>query len=285
MANPGRQNPPNNQISISSLKSTLRAYAIPLLLLATSLFFQLVVLRRNFPPTHYDVLGIPKYSSVEEVTRAYEKITSRWNSSAEVPQTDDFIKVQYAFELLTNQFLKRDYDLYNIDEHSHVLKKATEQYSGKRISEIDLPLIETANFDPADQEFSFINSQSFLSSFEDDKSLLLQIISSGSNRCAQFSNTWKSTVNLLNGVANTGVVEVGDVQLAIYLAEKKSSGRPFFRNGLPALVAFPPGCASSSCLYRYEGELSVDAITDWLATSVLNLPRILYYSKESMVIN
>ena len=35
---------------------------------------------------------------------------------------------------------------------------------------------------------------------------------------------------------------------------------------------------------RYGGQLSFDAITDWLATSILGLPRILYYSKESMVI-
>lgn len=36
---------------------------------------------------------------------------------------------------------------------------------------------------------------------------------------------------LLDGVANTGVVEFGDLQLAAYLAEKKPTGQPFFRNG------------------------------------------------------
>ena len=38
-------------------------------------------------------------------------------------------------------------------------------------------------------------------------------------------------VSLLDGVANTGVVELSDVKLAAYLAEKKSNGQPFFRNG------------------------------------------------------
>lgn len=38
-------------------------------------------------------------------------------------------------------------------------------------------------------------------------------------------------VSLLDGVANTGVVELGDVQLAVYLAEKKSNGQPFFHRG------------------------------------------------------
>ncbi|KAK4437043.1 hypothetical protein Salat_0038200 [Sesamum alatum] len=285
MAIPGRQTPAHNQASISSVKSTLRAYYVPLLFLTAALFCQLVVLPRNYPPTHYDVLGIPMYSSIEEVTRAYEKITSKWNSSVEVPPAVDFVKVRYAFELLTDQLLKRDYDIFNIDEHSHILEKVEEHYSAKHISEIDLPLIKAASFDPADQDYSFINSQNFLSMFEDDKALLLQVISSGSNHCAQFSTTWKRIVNLLNGVTNTGVVEVGDVHLAVYLAEKKPSGKPFFRRGLPAVLAFPPGCKSSSCLSRYEGELSVDAITDWVATSILSLPRIPYYFKESVVHN
>lgn len=36
--------------------------------------------------------------------------------------------------------------------------------------------------------------------------------------------------------------------------------------------------------FRYTGELSVDAVTDWFATTILSLPRISYYSKESLVI-
>ncbi|KAL8465126.1 hypothetical protein ACS0TY_034575 [Phlomoides rotata] len=285
MAAPRRRNSPNNKISLSSIASTLKDYFVPLLLLATSFFYQLVVLPRNFPPSYYDVLGIPRYSSIEEVTRAYQEITSKWNSSVEVPPTVNLIKVQYAFELLTNKLLKRDYDMFNIDEHLHVLEKVKEHHSGKHISEIDLPLIEAASFDPADRDFGLITSQNFSSMFEDDKALLLQVVSFGSKHCMQFSTIWKRIVNLLDGVANTGMVELGDAQLAVYLAEKKSSGQPFFRNGLPALLAFPPGCKSSSCLYRYDGELSVDAVTDWLATSILNLPRIRYFSKESMVPN
>ncbi|XP_057805141.1 uncharacterized protein LOC131020390 [Salvia miltiorrhiza] len=278
MATPGR---PNNLPTISFIK----AYYIPLLLLATSIFFQLVVLPRSFPPSHYDVLGIPKYSSIEEVTRAYEKITSRWNSSVTVPPEVDLIKVQYAYELLTNQLLKRDYDIFNIDEYIDVIQKVKEHNSGKHISEIDLPLIEAASFDPVDQDLEVINSENFLSIFEDDKPLLLQIISTGSKRSLEFSAAWKRIVNLLDGVANTGVVELGDVKLAAYLADKKSSGQPFFRNGFPAILGFAPGCKSASCLYRYEDELSVDAITNWLATSILNLPRIPYHSKESLVQN
>ncbi|XP_073138309.1 uncharacterized protein [Henckelia pumila] len=284
METPSRPSPRNQQISSSSsLKSTVRAYSVPLILFVLSLVYQLFVLPRSFPPSHYDVLGIPKYSSVEDVTQAYERITSKWNSAVEVPQTIERIKVQYAFELLTNQLLKRDYDIYNIDDTFNVIENLNTLHKGENSSNIELPIIKTSSFD---HDFGVVTSENFLSVFEDDKALLLQIISFGSDRCAQFSPDWKRIVSLLDGVANTGVVELGDVKLAVHLAEKKSNGQPFFRRGLPAILAFPPGCKSLNCLYRYEGfDFSVDAITDWFATSILNAPRILYHNMDAMVNN
>ncbi|XP_027126348.2 uncharacterized protein [Coffea arabica] len=272
-------------VSISSIPSILKAYSIPLILFGIALFFQLVVTPRSFPPSHYDVLGVKKYASVEEVTQAYEKLTSTWDSGVPVPSVFDAVKVQYAFELLTNELWKRDYDNFGIDEQSHVINPATEQYAGATVSEIKSPLMEPNSFDLAEHTFNVINSENFLSQFDSTKAWLIQVFSFGSNRCANFSNNWKHIVTLLDGVANSGMVELGDVRLAAYLAEKKPSGHPFFKNGLPTLLAFPPGCSSSRCLHRYGGQLSVDAITDWLATSILGLPRILYYSKESMVQN
>ncbi|KAF5942950.1 hypothetical protein HYC85_020592 [Camellia sinensis] len=52
--------------------------------------------------------------------------------------------------------------------------------------------------------------------------------------------------------------------------------------GFPSLIAFSSGCNIANCLIRYEGELSVDAVTNWFTTTILSLPRILYYSKESL---
>ncbi|KAL3528409.1 hypothetical protein ACH5RR_007731 [Cinchona calisaya] len=276
---------PMAAVSISSIPSILKAYSIPLFLLGIALFFQLVVTPRSFPPSHYDVLGVKKYASIEEVTQAYEKLTSHRDSGVPVPSVIDFVKAQYAFELLTNELWKRDYDNFGIDEQSHVINQAAEQYAGASFSEINIPLMESNSFDPAEHNFDVINSENFLSQFESTKALLIQVFSFGSNHCANFSNIWKRIVTLLDGVANTGMVELGDAHLAAYLAEKKTSGQPFFRNGLPTLLAFPPGCTSSRCLHRYGGQLSVDAITDWLATTILRSPRILYYSKESMVQN
>ncbi|XP_028119690.1 uncharacterized protein LOC114317181 isoform X6 [Camellia sinensis] len=271
----------------SSPVSALKAYWFPLILFASSMFYQLLILPRSYPPSHYDVLGIKRYSSMEQVTEAYEKFSSKWNSGTEVPPITEFIKIRYAFELLTNPLWKRNYDIFGIDEHIHVLDSIKERHAGTIFSEIDLPLLESASFDPGDHDFEVITSGNFLSKFENSKALLIQnlvqVFSFGSDRSAQFYNNWKKIASLLDGMANTGMVELGEVQLATYLAEKTFTGQPSFQNGLPSLIAFPSGCNTANCLVRYEGELSVDAVTNWFATTILSLPRILYYSKDSLL--
>ncbi|CAL5362239.1 unnamed protein product [Camellia sinensis] len=220
----------------SSPVSVLKAYWFPLILFASSMFYQLLILPRSYPPSHYDVLGIKRYSSMEQVTEAYEKFSSKWNSGTEVPPITEFIKdfqIRYAFELLTNPLWKRNYNIFGIDEHIH-----------------------SASFDPGDHDFEVITSGNFLSKFENSKALLIQKIAS-----------------LLDGMANTGMVKLGEVQLATYLAEKTFTG------SLPSLIAFPSGCNTANCMR----ELSVDAVTNWFATTILSLPRILYYSKDSLV--
>ncbi|KAK3005600.1 hypothetical protein RJ639_016963 [Escallonia herrerae] len=205
------------------MATVIKAYWLPLILCAASIFFQLVVIPRSFPVNHYDgafissrhfllqiplffislssftvlfvviiaVLGIKRYSSIEEVHRAYQKLSSSWNSGLEAPHTIDFIKIQYAFELLTNQLWKRDYDLFGIDEQVDVIEKAKEQYTRGNSSEIGFPLLKTASFDPEGRAFDAITSENLQAKFGNTSGLLAQILSLGSKRCALFSDNWK----------------------------------------------------------------------------------------------
>ncbi|THG12152.1 hypothetical protein TEA_003412 [Camellia sinensis var. sinensis] len=146
--------------------------------------------------------------------------------------------IRYAFELLKNPLWKRNYDIFGIDEHIHVLDSIKERHAGTIFSEIDLPLLESASFDLGDHDFEVITSGKFLSKFENSKALLIQVF---------------SIASLLDGMANTGMVELGEVQLATYLAEKTFTGQPSFQNGLPSLIAFPSGCNTANCLIRSFG--------------------------------
>lgn len=261
----------------------IKRYSLPFALFSLGLFFQLVVLPNSYPPSHYDVLGLKRGSSIEDVSDAYENLSSRWFSGHEGLSTIEFIKVRYAFELLTNPLWKRDYDLFGIDEHLHVIEKVKGQYAGLKFTDVHLPLLARSSSDKAIQAANMLTSEKFISAIGGAEPMLIHIYSDGSPLCAEFMKTWKRIENLLDDVVDTSMVELGDVQLASYLAERKSTQQPYFRNGLPALVAVPPNCRNSKCYARYQGDHTVDAIVDWMATDILGLPRILYYTRETMV--
>ncbi|KAK4781631.1 hypothetical protein SAY86_015733 [Trapa natans] len=257
----------------SSLLATFKAYSLPLILFSGAMFYQLLVIPQSFPPSHYDILGVGMYAPVEEVEEAYGKLSSRMSDS-DSSNLFDFIKIRYAYELLTNPIWRRNYDAFGIEEQLNVVKEAKQLFSGKPFSDVPLPLLDYSSSSSSSNIHLLLSLPLWT---------LMQVYSSNSGCCSHYSGAWKRIVSILDGVAITASVELGEVQVAAYLAEKKPTGKSFFRNGLPSIIAFPTGCKTVACSTRFEGQLSVDAVTDWFATTVLGLPRIPYYSKESLV--
>ncbi|CAL5362290.1 unnamed protein product [Camellia sinensis] len=153
----------------------LKAYWFPLILFASSMFYQLLTLPRSYPPSHYDVLGIKRYSSMEQVTEAYEKFSSKWNSGTEVPPITEFIKVckspfalkiRYAFEQLKNPLWKRNYNIFGIDELIVISRS-------DMLGQFFLKLTFHC-WNPGDHDFEVITYGNFLSKFENSKALLIQ---------------------------------------------------------------------------------------------------------------
>ncbi|KAF7007395.1 hypothetical protein CFC21_022339 [Triticum aestivum] len=265
-----------------AIPEELRRYWLPILLAAAGFLFQLLVLPKSFPPSHYDALGIQRFAPVEKVVEAYEVLSKEWLAETNDRSTVDIIKIRYAYELLTNPVWKRDYDLFGLDHHTDIFERVKEQYQKEHFLKIDLPLLKDSLIHSTSHAFNVITRDSLMSAIAEDYPLLIQVYSKGSPRCAQFFEYWKQIDTRLDGVANTAMVELGDVQLAGYFAEKRFSQQPFFRNGIPALVAYPANCRSPSCYMRYPGELTVDSVVNWVASSIVGLPRILYYSKETL---
>ena len=219
---------------------------------------------------------------MEKVVEAYELLSKEWLAETNDRSTVDIIKIRYAYELLTNPVWKRDYDLFGLDHHTDIFERVKEQYQKEHFLKIDLPLLKDSLIHSTSHAFNVITRDSLMSAIAEDYPLLIQVYSKGSPRCAQFFEYWKQIDTRLDGVANTAMVELGDVQLAGYFAEKRFSQQPFFRNGIPALVAYPANCRNPSCYMRYPGELTVDSVVNWVASSIVGLPRILYYSKETL---
>ncbi|XP_057836320.1 uncharacterized protein LOC131046567 isoform X2 [Cryptomeria japonica] len=273
--------------AMASFASTARTYALPGILVSMAVVWQLFILPKTFPRSHYEVIGVKSNSSSDEIFEAYERLTSEWKSNKDVDiVTENVIEVQHAFEVLSNELRRRDYDLFNVDELQDIAKITKKRYVGEKISRLELPLLKTFEDDLhfMDDDSKVLTSQNFGGMLRDEMTWLIQVYSLGSASCQKFSPSWKRIVTWLDGVVNTGKVELGEVQIAAYLAERNQvTGHPFFRYGLPSLVAFPANCRNFDCLLRYSGELNVDAIVDWIATDILGLPRILYYSPEALV--
>lgn len=265
-----------------AIPEEVRRYWLPILLAAAGFLFQLLVLPKSFPPSHYDALGIPRFAPVEKVVEAYELLSKEWLAETYDQPTVDIIKIRYAYELLTNPVWKRDYDLFGLDHHTDIFERVKEQYQKEHFLKIDLPLLKDSLIHSTGHAFNVLTRDSLMSAISEDYPLLIQVYSKGSPRCAQFFEYWKQIDIRLDGVANTAMVELGDVPLAGYFAEKRFSQQPFFRNGIPALVAYPANCRNPSCYMRYPGELTVDSVVNWVASSIVGLPRILYYSKETL---
>ncbi|WJX32062.1 hypothetical protein P8452_20433 [Trifolium repens] len=275
-------NPISSPLPSSSMASIIKAYSLPAILFAAAMFYQLFLIPNAFPPSHYDVLQIERYSSIDKVKEAYVNLETKWNSDVEVFDVHEFLKIRYAYELLTNPLWKRDYDLFGIDEQLHIIESANKRYAGKNISELDFPLLHPPSSESIDHSGKVITSSDFQSILPDAKPWLIQLYSSGSNHCAEFSKSWNKIGSLLDSFANTGMVELGE-KVSIYFADKRSTGKPFFRNGIPSLFAIPAGCQTAKCFRRFDGELTIDKVTNWFATTVLALPQINYYTKESLV--
>ncbi|KAF6999932.1 hypothetical protein CFC21_015906 [Triticum aestivum] len=265
-----------------AIPEELRRYWLTILLAAAGFLFQLLVLPKSFPPSHYDALGIQRFAPVEKVVEAYELLSKEWLAETNDRSTVDIIKIRYAYELLTNPVWKRDYDLFGLDHHTDIFERVKEQYQKEHFLKIDLPLLKDSLSHSTGHAFNVLTRDSLMSAIAEDYPLLIQVYSKGSPRCAQFFEYWKQIDTRLDGVANTAMVELGDVPLAGYFAEKRFSQQPFFRNGIPALVAYPANCRNPSCYMRYPGELTVDSVVNWVASSIVGLPRILYYSKETL---
>ncbi|KAJ7558099.1 hypothetical protein O6H91_04G024900 [Diphasiastrum complanatum] len=237
--------------------------------------------------SYYEVLGIKETATFEEIFAAYQKLSEPWYKEEENNEqgihvaVTSIIEVQRAFEILSNEKRRQDYDHFGLDElqETEALAKANKE------EVLDaFPLAKHNDFVPIASRTTILNATNFLSALGSDETWFIQLYSLASTGSQSFADTWERIAESLDGVANLGRVELVEIQLARLLAEKnRATGHPFFRHGLPSILAIPPSCKHLNCLVRYTDKMTYENIADWCATSILKLPRILYYSPQSLV--
>lgn len=61
-------------------------------------------------PTHYDILEVSVSASAEEIRLAYRRQAQRWHPDRKGGAHQQFLRIQDAYEVLSNASLRRDYD-------------------------------------------------------------------------------------------------------------------------------------------------------------------------------
>eukprot|EP00250_Pteridium_aquilinum_P014265 c21878_g1_i1 orf=59-1981(-) len=240
---------------------------------------------RLAPKTHYQVLGVKSDSTAEDIVHAHKKLSILKTSNGRedgVVFTDD-LQVQHAYAVLSDPLRRRDYDNFHQDELKDEVKRIKRQVDTS-LELQQLPLWEPFNYEPSNLDVDSLTTDNFEVLLEGKEAWLIQIFSVASRNCWKHEMEWGRIRELMEGVAKVGRVELGDTKLATYFADRnKATGGHFFQHGLPAYVAFSPDCRSQGCMARYASELRVDGVVDWMATRVLRLPRIMYYSPQTLV--
>ncbi|KAL3678294.1 hypothetical protein R1sor_021250 [Riccia sorocarpa] len=219
-----------------------------------------------------------------EIFAAYRQISSYWGTEKLYNQSEikQIIQIENAYQLLSNNDTRRNYDYFNIDDLQEDVAQALKQYEEEGdMVEIRSPIFGKKIFSTAD-DLTMANFGELVMQSSDP--WLIQIFSHVNPDSRRFSPTWDKIVELLEGVVRVERLELSQLELALIFAERNwLNGYPFFRNGLLAIVAVPPACNKLDCIKRYYGEKTADAVSDWIGSRLLKLPRIMYHSAQTLV--
>ncbi|CAM6058561.1 unnamed protein product [Sphagnum tenellum] len=271
-------------VALSS--STMHAVASMILTILVIILAVLPWHIQAAPKPLYQVLGAAQDFSANAIEVAYQQARKSLLSvkTKEQDAALKLIEIEHAYEVLSNDLRRRDYDLFQIDELQSRIAEAKKQYANSPVESIPFPLWEPP---PAGmKQLSTLCEPSFRVKMTKASCFLavVQAYSNASPKSHKFVHIWNRAGVLLEGVAKLGRVELGETPLSFLLAERtQATTQRVFRHGLPEIVAFTPSCRHLGCLTRFRGEKTVDALVEWAATSLLKLPRILYYGAKGLM--
>jgi Rieske Fe-S protein len=231
-------------------------------MILTSLVIILAVLPWHIqaaPKPLYQVLGAAQDFSANAIEVAYQQARKSLLSvkTKEQGAALKLIEIEHAYEVLSNDLRRRDYDLFQIDELQSRIAEAKKQYANSPVESIPFPLWEPPPAGkPVESTTVELTKYNFAKLVLDSNDTwLVQAYSNASPNSHKFVHIWNRAGVLLEGVAKLGRVELGETPLSFLLAERtQATTQRVFRHGLPEIVAFTPSCRHLGCLTRFRGE-------------------------------
>lgn len=234
----------------------------------------------------YQVLGLQRTAEIDDIDAAYNRLylplLKSMKTEPKYSTKGKLMDIQHAYDTLADAKRRRNYDIFHLDELQagvQLAKKKMVLEGNLRWSPLELQVESATNVQSKTISLTSQNFDELV--LKSDDAWVIQLYSIDS---LDLVRGWDAVAEQLEGVAKVGRVEIGELPLSILLAEKSLfSKQPRFKSGLPEVVALTPECRDFSCVHRYRGSKSVEAVVDWVTTSILKLPRISYYNTETLM--
>ncbi|KAK2709582.1 hypothetical protein QYM36_013302, partial [Artemia franciscana] len=201
--------------------------------------------------SYYDVLGIRRDSTDQEIRRAFKKLALMLHpdKNKNDPEAQDkFLKMKQAYEVLKDTDLRRKYDLYG--EEGLDKRPSNNNYHSWSYYEKSFGLYDD------DEEVVVLTSADFFQSVtSSDDYWFVNFYSPGCSHCHTIAPIWREFA-----VRMDGVIRVGAVNCQEYWDICTNNGIRSY----PSLIFYPSG-------QQYSGDRTVEDLEDFILSA---LPRL-----------
>lgn len=208
----------------------------------------------------YEVLGLRRGASEDEIRRAYRQIAVKDHPDkkpGDASARERFLQAKEAYSILMDPNSNKRFDGHTQDDHSREsrrgrTKRATWE-SGESGTGLESGTVE-------------LNKHTLMAlALKSGETWLVYVYAEGCMECASEIPAWEAAADALTGVARLGRISA--------TAEPTVAGRLTNLHFLPSVIGFGPACTRLSCGVRLKGRITSKRLVEF-ASGLANLPLI-----------
>ncbi|XP_032228549.1 dnaJ homolog subfamily C member 16 isoform X2 [Nematostella vectensis] len=160
----------------------------------------------------YDILGVSRTASPNDVKRSYKKLARNWHPDKNNDPTaqERFIKINQAYEILSDEGKRRDFDNFGHEAPNRQRSQGQpffDAHSGFSFFFNDNPFSHSSQSNADHVTAKAFDTLIIPASYE--KPYILEVISNWCMACMQIESVWESTANDLKSLGvGIGVINV-----------------------------------------------------------------------------
>lgn len=259
----------------------------------------------------YKLLDVSRGAGETEIKRSYRKLSLKYHPDKQTGKSADevekaqnkFMKIQKAYETLSDPEKKRNYDATGFADPRDAYK---EQPTGGRShqqrkgpgpggrggwdSQGSFPGGRFGGFgfhqpDPITSDTLDLTPGNFAKYvLNGNRPWLVQVYHDASELCQRAAPMWEQTNRAMDGIAKLGRINIALYPtLAAQVAPRNLfSSMPVLLSDLPAVVGYPRECKSYFCSRRYRGLMKESALSAFVMDRLLRFKDVPVHTRDTL---